>query len=85
MENIIENYQLIVNVLNYFKDNWWWIILSLIVGITLIVMLVKWIIAKAMILLFKLVFWVVSLPVKLVIRYPILIIVMLVIGLILLL
>lgn len=82
MTNILDQIQDIADIVEYLKVNWWWILITLVVGITLVSMFIKWILSRIVLLLLKTVLYIIMIPVRLMVRYPWLIVVILFVVLI---
>jgi len=68
---LINDLSNMTDVFSFIQEYWWQLLIALIVAITLIVMIVKYILDKTMIFVFKGIVFVVTLPFKFMIRFPI--------------
>ncbi len=63
MDNIVET-------IDYIKTYWWQLLLALIFGFTLISMIIKFFLEKITLFIVKLISFVITLPIKLLIYFP---------------
>jgi hypothetical protein len=63
MDNIVET-------IDYIKTYWWQLLLALIFGFTLISMIIKFFLEKITLFIVKIISFVITLPIKLLIYFP---------------
>lgn len=69
---VIDDLNNLVEIFNYVKANWYWILLGLIVGITLITMLIRWMVESAIKIVLELILMIIKAPFILLFRKPLL-------------
>lgn len=81
----LQNLEDISNILEFVKNNWLWLLVGGILGITLIVMLVKWILSKIILIVLRIIWLIISTPIVIMVKKPLLLILVIIILMVVLL
>lgn len=68
--DMFSQFQDIADIIDYIRHNWWWLLIALVLGFTMVSMLIKWVLSKIVLWILKLIYYIVTFPIYLIIKYP---------------